>query len=79
MTIPAKKAPRMFSAPTCSAIVTRMKIRKKARRISSWVVALEILLNQRKGCLNRRNRTIAARKRRTISQSRLALPPLIEA
>ena len=79
MTIPAKKAPRIFSAPTCSAIVTRMNIRKKASRISSWVVALEILLNQMKGCLNRFSRKNAARKRRTISQSRPALPPLIEA
>ena len=35
MTIPAKKAPRMFSAPTLSATVTKAKIKKKASRMSS--------------------------------------------
>ena len=79
MTIPARKAPRIFSAPTVSAIVTKAKIKKKANRISSWVVDLEILLNQINGCLNRRKRKKAAKKRKTIKPKRLALPPLMDA
>ena len=79
ITIPAKNAPKMFSAPTRSATVTKAKIKKKAKRISNWVVALVTLLNQRYGCLKRRKRKIAATKSRIISHNCSALPPLTEA
>ena len=69
----------MFSAPTVSASVTSVKIRKKANRMSSCVVALVTLLNQINGCLKRCSSRIAAKNSSTIIHKRPALPPLIEA
>ena len=79
ITMPAKKPPKIVSAPTCSAIMTKVKIKKKAKRISNWVVALVTLLNQIKGCLKRYNRKMAANSNKTNNHNWLALPPLMEA
>ena len=79
ITIPARKAPKMFSAPTLSATVTRVKIKKNANLISSCVVDLEILLNQWYGCLNRFSKIIATKNSKIISHKRPAFPPLIDA
>ena len=40
--MPARKAPKMDSAPTREAMVTKVKTKKKANRMSSCVVLLSI-------------------------------------